>query len=423
MLLVTCPLSKDSYCPICLQTHLCPYVSKCGHIFCITCIEKYLEYEGGWCYCPICQSTVNSNYLKPCFITYITEELNANNKIQFNLIEQINGSVICYPVLDDDNNKTYEMKKFKLNPLLPLIEPYSSKNSIKLYYTKYVIMTNDYYKIYLINYLNQIDELSKRYHEDGEDIYDEILEKEKNITFIMLSTINEEIEKNINTENSLKIDIDPTKNLPKFYFYQSVTSLPIFLHPFCFKNLLYEYGNDYNNLPLKIQSDIVEIDNIQVLEETKSQYKLLRHFPIGSFIQFCEVNMRKLVSKESFNLIKNVVYEREKERKKKEYKQKKILAKTKIIYGDYGEEIIEDFTPDVVVTNDMLPPLPNTVATEDGTTESGDTADAASNPVNQNELRGIWGRINNLNEEDTEEKKKKKKWGKFKGKGKLLFSY
>lgn len=133
--------------------------------------------------------------------------------------------------------------------------------------------------------------------------------------------------------------------------------------------------------------------------------------------------MRKLVSKESFNLIKNVVYEREKERKKKEYKQKRILAKTKIIYGDYGEEIIEDFTPDVVVTNDMLPPLPNTVATEDGTTESGDTTDAASNPVNQNELRGIWGRINNLNEEDTEEKKKKKKWGKFKGKGKLLFSY
>lgn len=354
---------------------------------------------------------------------YITEELSVNNKIQFNLIEQINGSVICYPVLDDDD-KSYTIKKFKLNPLLPLIEPYSSKNSIKLYYTKYVIMTNDYYKLYLINYLNQIDELSKRYHEDGEYIYDDILEKEKNITFIMLSTINEEIEKNINTENSLKIETDPTKELPKFYFYQSVTSLPIFLHPFCFKNLLYEYGNDYNNLPLVIQSDIVEIDNIQVLDETKGQYKLLRHFPIGSFIQFCEVNMKKLVSKESFNLIKNVVYEREKQRKKKEYKQKKILEKTKVTYDDFGEEIIEDYVPNVVVTNDMLPPLPNTTdttnTTADGTNEGGNV----NNPPIQNELRGIWGRMNSLNdEEDTTEKKKKKKWGKPKGKGKLLFSY
>ncbi|KAK6599344.1 RING finger protein P8B7.23 [Botrytis cinerea] len=67
--------SQDTSCPICLSHPVAPRMAKCGHIFCLPCLIRYMhstddtnplpEKKARWKACPICWDTIYSSETRP----------------------------------------------------------------------------------------------------------------------------------------------------------------------------------------------------------------------------------------------------------------------------------------------------------------------------------------------------------------------
>jgi hypothetical protein len=68
--------ANDISCPICLEplsNMVCPRITKCGHVYCWTCVLQYLEFEKqrNWKRCALCFDCVYKLDLKPVIIEEI----------------------------------------------------------------------------------------------------------------------------------------------------------------------------------------------------------------------------------------------------------------------------------------------------------------------------------------------------------------
>lgn len=65
-IIVPVPEEEQSYiCPICLDYPLVPKLTLCGHLFCWTCLLRYIEFGGKkWRSCPICFESILGSELK-----------------------------------------------------------------------------------------------------------------------------------------------------------------------------------------------------------------------------------------------------------------------------------------------------------------------------------------------------------------------
>ena len=91
------------------------------------------------------------------------------------------------------------------------------------------------------------------------------------------------------------------KATPKdvFYFYQSSDGQPIFLHALNVQMLVHEYGT-LENCPSRIKGKIMEKDNTSMTEDLRNRLRYLRHLPVTSIFEVCEVQMKPpLISKET----------------------------------------------------------------------------------------------------------------------------
>lgn len=69
------PQSQDSACPICLGEPIAPRMARCGHIFCLPCLIRYMhstddgshlpDKRARWKRCPICEDTVYTSETRP----------------------------------------------------------------------------------------------------------------------------------------------------------------------------------------------------------------------------------------------------------------------------------------------------------------------------------------------------------------------
>jgi hypothetical protein len=68
-------VSQEASCPICLSHPVAPRMAKCGHIFCLPCLIRYMhstddtnpmpEKKARWKKCPICWDTIYISETKP----------------------------------------------------------------------------------------------------------------------------------------------------------------------------------------------------------------------------------------------------------------------------------------------------------------------------------------------------------------------
>merc|ERR1739848_672670 len=96
-----------------------------------------------------------------------------------------------------------------------------------------------------------------------------------------------------------------TKNqtTPKdvFFFYQSSDGQPIYLHALNVQMLVHEYGS-LENCPPRLTGKVLEKDNTSMTEELRNRLRYLRHLPLTSIFEVCEIQMKPpLISKETFN--------------------------------------------------------------------------------------------------------------------------
>ncbi|KAI8335559.1 hypothetical protein BC941DRAFT_430640 [Chlamydoabsidia padenii] len=115
----------------------------------------------------------------------------------------------------------------------------------------------------------------------------------------------------------------------EFYFYQAKDGQHIYLHPLDIRILKYEYG-DYQNFPPVLQVKTRGVEETTLTEDIRHRCKYIGHLPLACDVTFIEVDIKPLVSKQTFNHFQGELKMRNKKRQdriKREEKAIKISAK------------------------------------------------------------------------------------------------
>ncbi|XP_022257413.1 RING finger protein 10-like isoform X2 [Limulus polyphemus] len=95
---VRVPSYEVPSCPICLYPPTAAKITRCGHIYCWSCILHYLSLsDNSWRKCPICYEAVHKDDLKSVdFVNKITQKI--GDIISLSLMRRDKGSVFAVPV-------------------------------------------------------------------------------------------------------------------------------------------------------------------------------------------------------------------------------------------------------------------------------------------------------------------------------------
>lgn len=84
-------------CPICLHYPIAAKMTRCGHIYCWSCILHYLALgEKTWRKCPICYEAVHSDDLKSVIIRHVKHH-KVGDEITLTLMKKEKGSIYAVP--------------------------------------------------------------------------------------------------------------------------------------------------------------------------------------------------------------------------------------------------------------------------------------------------------------------------------------
>lgn len=127
-------------------------------------------------------------------------------------------------------------------------------------------------------------------------------------------------------EGSNSSDALARSNVPKdtFYFYQSADGQPIYLHALNVQMLVHEFGS-FENCPSVIKGKIVEKDSTSMSEELRNRLRYLRHLPITSMFEVCELQMSTPAhfSRETLALFKEQIESRRRKRARRARDEKR----------------------------------------------------------------------------------------------------
>ena len=115
-------------CPICLYPPTAAKITKCGHVYCWTCVLHYLSLsDEKWRKCPICFESIRREELKSV-ISVPWKELKTNDEIEMKLMRRQRDSLFALPVTDyckafDDNGHPHLSDKINSYSQLVLASP------------------------------------------------------------------------------------------------------------------------------------------------------------------------------------------------------------------------------------------------------------------------------------------------------------
>jgi len=321
--------STETTCPVCLEPPVAAKVTRCGHIYCWTCMLHYLSLSDETCrQCPICFEPVYKNDLRSVisysFVNHLVDE-----EIVMRLMMRKKGCV--------------EVEPYRIGPTG-------------------MVETTD---------CDQYGSQANLVIVDSDTVIENIVEREKSqllaklasdqaepeVCFIdqALSEIETRLGKlrlrgsstkpqacalefnhqtNIGSKNSC--DVEPSKS---YLFYQSSDGQHIYLNPFSTRILCHEYGG-LENCPHEIKAKILQIDWLSMSEAWRKRFKYLEHLPLTCEFRLIELDFRdsNLISVETYGLFDDKIKQREQERerrRKEERKREKIIQveQNRKIYG------------------------------------------------------------------------------------------
>jgi len=113
-------------CPICLYPPTAAKITRCGHIYCWSCILHYLSLgEKNWRKCPICYESVYGKDLKSV-IAQETHVYNVGEAITMKLMKRERGSTYAMPVSQWTNREG---------------KPHNIKDNVDTQYTKLLVVS------------------------------------------------------------------------------------------------------------------------------------------------------------------------------------------------------------------------------------------------------------------------------------------
>ncbi|XP_057482689.1 LOW QUALITY PROTEIN: uncharacterized RING finger protein P8B7.23 [Actinidia eriantha] len=111
------------------------------------------------------------------------------------------------------------------------------------------------------------------------------------------------------------------KEKESYNFYQAVDGQHLVLHPLNMKCLLHHYGS-YDMLPHRISGKILQLETVTQSEAIRRRYRFLSHFSLTTTFQFCEIDLRELLTPDDLSPFMNEIKNREKQRKRLERKER-----------------------------------------------------------------------------------------------------
>ncbi|KZT30947.1 hypothetical protein NEOLEDRAFT_1126631 [Neolentinus lepideus HHB14362 ss-1] len=114
----------------------------------------------------------------------------------------------------------------------------------------------------------------------------------------------------------------PPPSTQTYYFYQSASGLPIFLHPLDIK-ILFSHFHSYSSFPDTISVRVEAFSEGSVNDDLRKRCKYLAYMPEGADVVFVEANLEDVVGVEGLRSFEGALKSRRARRKEKERKDDK----------------------------------------------------------------------------------------------------
>lgn len=338
-------------CPICLFPPQAGKMTKCGHMFCWTCILHYLSLsDKPWRKCPICYESIYKADLKSVLQTKFEHEFKVGSTIQFELMSKLkskfNTIIMPYPLIE-------QLKSDEQNLSLVSFDLFNDDvySNAKKYLKILSKSGEEIQSSILDNERVQLTKLRDEVKDQPEVCFvDEalnlLLERETALKTLNLTpkkivrkskspkktTIVEDME-NLEIKTS-EAPSDKKKIVPKqsqtdfVYFYQSLDGQRIYINALNARMMMSEYSS-FANCPQNLSARIVASESFFMSEDNRKRFRYLSHLPLHSEFKIVEVELtEEYVSKETRKLFDEEIRERKRNRDRKLMKEKRLADRS-----------------------------------------------------------------------------------------------
>ncbi|XP_063932738.1 E3 ubiquitin-protein ligase RNF10 [Zophobas morio] len=355
---VNVQVSDYPSCPICLYPPVAAKMTRCGHIYCWSCVLHYLSLsDKTWRKCPICYESVYKQDLKSVTSKHY-KTFNVDNVITFKLMKRVKGSLVTYPAaatvreekifnLSDAENDVYS-KLLVANQLEVLSIIDRENNELKAQLIENGECPENCFIEEALRLLDERRNAVLRNFEPGTNFLDENKACELNKD---AENFNENLaiadntdapfegisSNNVEREN---LDISTTTQQSKFhYFYQASDGQHIYLHAINARMLEHTYGS-LEHSPETITGKILEKEGGSMTEELRKRLRYLQHLPVTCQFEVAEIQLKQpIVSKETLQHFSEQIDVRKKRRQRRareeKRREKKIADEENRLLGRY----------------------------------------------------------------------------------------
>ncbi|CAF1637779.1 unnamed protein product [Rotaria magnacalcarata] len=378
-------------CPICLSEPQAGKITRCGHVYCWSCLLHYLALsDKPWRKCPVCSESIYKQDIRSVR-GIISRSLKPGDWITFRLMCRERGSVLFYPKRDFSNivlksepehlimkantqqyahllsaddetilSEIIEKEKFEL---LKQLE--DDGDQPEVCFIKQALEENNERETLIrqrmeqTNRMNEIKLTLKPIKEE-----ENLLPKKPTLTYdnAFDDVVDSKQEENLNISTEQKSDSNaclPTdksllcaaasvsSNVPpsRYYFYKADDIYHAYLNGLNTRILLHEYGC-YQQCPDELRVRVEAIESFFMTGELRSQFRSISHLPLTCEFQVIEIRLNQpMISPTTMQVFNDEIHRRRqlrtrKERLEKRRQQQAEFVESQKLFSQYPPEMM-----------------------------------------------------------------------------------
>lgn len=306
--------SQGSSCPICLSEPVAPRMAKCGHIFCLPCLIRFMnsvssedEAKGRgpkWKKCPICEDSIYMQDVRPV-------RFYAGQESPFPRI----GDDVVLRLMARNANSTMALPRESGSDALYSVDdiPWHFAANV-LDYARMMKGTTDYMSA---QYDEEIAALDQQAKED-ETLFGQ--NDEGSQKAIRAITAAKEKLTELQVVESPSTSVKPSTDAD-FYFYSSPPHL--YLSPLDIRILKTKYGS-FSSFPSTLLPRVEHISTGHVVDDAmRRRAKYLGHLPRGCVVNFLECDWTDIVPEETLASFSGEIERRRRRNRDKETQEER----------------------------------------------------------------------------------------------------
>lgn len=311
--------SEESQCPICLYPPKAAKMTRCGHIFCFSCMLHYLSLsDKSWRKCPICYESIHMADLKSATSKHNHRSYKVGDIITLELMTREKGSLYVtkaneirniiegqFPNFGDGEDHLTYSKLIMANPneILKIIEQERNEldfqliedgdncpESIFVQQALDLLNTKQKELELIITEKKKAEELSNSFLNPS--VAEFVPVQKQELAGEEAAELHDKRDELIDDECNLTVnDIDivmGAAHAKHFFYYQAPNGQNIFLHSINSRMLQQAY-ECLEKSPNKIHGKIIQIESCTMNEDLRKRLKYLQHLPVSSVFEVVEI--------------------------------------------------------------------------------------------------------------------------------------